>query len=47
MKSLRKFLWIAVLLMFLGSMYYGIRLGDFEEVRVNGSALCLSCIGIG
>lgn len=46
MKFLKRVMSILVLLIFLGSIYYGISLGDLEETRVNGSMLCLSCIGI-
>jgi hypothetical protein len=35
-----------VLLIFLGLILYGIKLGDFVETKDNGSVLCLSCIGI-
>jgi hypothetical protein len=46
MKFLKKVLRIAVLLILVGLIFYGARLGDFEETKVNGSMLCLSCIGI-
>ena len=46
MKSLSKLFLILFLLILLGAFFYGIKIGDFEETRVNGSALCLSCIGI-
>jgi len=45
-KLLKKVLRIAVLLILIGLIFHGIRLGDFEETQVNGSMLCLSCIGI-
>ncbi len=45
-KSLSKLFKLFLLLILLGAMAYGIKSGDFEETRVNGSALCLSCIGI-
>ena len=35
-----------VLLILAGLILYGIQLGDLEETQVNGSMLCLSCIGI-
>ncbi|MCJ7578019.1 MAG: hypothetical protein MUO91_06170 [candidate division Zixibacteria bacterium] len=46
MKFWKKALRIMVLLIFLGIFFYGIKLGDFEETKGNGSVLCLSCIGI-
>lgn len=46
MKIIKTVLRIFVLLIFLGLIYYGIQLGDFMEIRDNGSVLCLSCIGI-
>jgi len=46
MKLVKNVLRIVVLLIFLGLTVYGIRLGDFEETKDNGSVLCLSCIGI-
>ncbi len=42
-----KILKIAVILALLGIFVYGLKLGDFAETKSNGSALCLSCIGIG
>jgi hypothetical protein len=45
-KSLKRALRIVVLLILMGLIFHGIRLGDFEETKVNGSMLCLSCIGI-
>ncbi len=47
MKWIKTILRISVLLIFLGLIIYGIKLGDFQETRDNGSILCLSCIGIG
>ncbi len=46
MKFVKTVLRILVLLIFLGLVTYGVKLGDFEETRNNGSILCLSCIGI-
>jgi len=46
MRFLKKVLRIIVLLIFLGLIFYGIKLGDFEETQGNASVLCLSCIGI-
>jgi hypothetical protein len=46
MKFWKKALRIMVLLIFLGLILYGIKLGDFVETKDNGSVLCLSCIGI-
>jgi hypothetical protein len=46
MKFFKNALRILVLTLFLGLVFYGIQLGDFEETRDNGSVLCLSCIGI-
>ena len=46
MKFVKTVLRILVLLIFLGLVTYGVKLGDFEETRDNGSILCLSCIGI-
>ena len=37
---------IVTLLVLLWLLIYGVKLGDFEETRYNGSILCLSCIGI-
>ena len=46
MRFLAKFLRIVTLLVLLGLLIYGLRLGDFAETRYNGSILCISCIGI-
>ncbi|MGB8656899.1 MAG: hypothetical protein WCE90_03830 [Candidatus Zixiibacteriota bacterium] len=46
MNSVRNWLRVVVVLALLGLVVYGLRLGDFEETRNNGSILCLSCIGI-
>jgi len=46
MKFLKKVLSIVALVIFLGLIFYGIKLGDFVETKDNGSILCLSCIGI-
>lgn len=46
MKFIQTGLRILVLLIFLGLVTYGVKLGDFEETKDNGSILCLSCIGI-
>ena len=46
MRFLVKFLRIVTLLVLLGLLIYGLKLGDFAEVRYNGSILCISCIGI-
>ena len=37
---------VASLLVLLGLLIYGLKLGDFAETRYNGSILCISCIGI-
>ena len=46
MRRFKNMLRMVVLLIFVGLIFYGIRLGDLEETQVNGSMLCLSCIGI-
>ncbi len=46
MNALFKWLRIAIMLILLGLFVYGVKLGDFEEIRYNGSILCVSCIGI-
>jgi len=46
MRFFRGLLRIVALLALLGLLIYGVKLGDFEETRYNGSILCLSCIGI-
>jgi hypothetical protein len=47
MRLIKNLLWVAVILALLGLFVYGLKLGDFAEIKGNGSALCLSCIGIG
>jgi hypothetical protein len=46
MSVVRKVLTIGAMLLLLGLLIYGVRLGDFQEIRYNGSILCISCIGI-
>ncbi len=46
MKAYVKWFRAAVVLILLGLFIYGVKLGDFEEIRYNGSILCISCIGI-
>jgi hypothetical protein len=46
MSFFRNFLRIVAMLALLGLLIYGLTLGDFGETKSNGSALCLSCIGI-
>ncbi len=46
MSFFRGVLRIVTILALLGLLVYGIKLGDFEEIRYNGSILCISCIGI-
>ena len=46
MRVFIRWLRIAVLLILLGLFAYGVKLGDFAEIRYNGSILCISCIGI-
>jgi hypothetical protein len=46
MSVVRKIVTIAAMLLLLGLLVYGIKLGDFQETRYNGSILCISCIGI-
>ncbi|UCB52589.1 MAG: hypothetical protein JSV10_00390 [Candidatus Zixiibacteriota bacterium] len=46
MRFFAKFLRVAILVVLLGLFVYGLKLGDFEETRYNGSILCISCIGI-
>jgi hypothetical protein len=46
MRVFVRWLRIAVLLILLGLFAYGVKLGDFSEIRYNGSILCISCIGI-
>jgi hypothetical protein len=47
MSYIKRFLRVFIILALLGIFFYGLKLGDFDETRSNGSALCLSCIGIG
>jgi hypothetical protein len=37
---------VVVIMALLGFLTYGVKLGDFAEIRYNGSILCISCIGI-
>ena len=37
---------VAIIVVLLGLFFYGLKLGDFQEIRFNGSILCISCIGI-
>lgn len=46
MRFFIKLVRIVTLLVLLGLVIYGVKLGDFEETRYNGSILCISCIGI-
>jgi hypothetical protein len=46
MRFFAKFLRVLTLVVLLGLMIYGLKLGDFQETRYNGSILCISCIGI-
>jgi hypothetical protein len=46
MRVLVKWFRIAAVLILLGLFVYGVKLGDFQETRYNGSILCISCIGI-
>jgi hypothetical protein len=46
MSVVRKIVTIAAMLLLLGLLVYGVKLGDFQETRYNGSILCISCIGI-
>jgi hypothetical protein len=46
MSVVRKAFTIAAMLLLVGLLIYGIKLGDFQEIRYNGSILCISCIGI-
>jgi len=47
MIKLRKFILVFLFFVFAVLIVYGILLGDFGEIKDNGSVLCLSCIGIG
>jgi len=47
MGYIKNILRIFIILALLGIFFYGLKLGDLGETRSNGSALCLSCIGIG
>jgi len=47
MIKFKKFLLVFLFLVFAVLIVYGILLGDFGEIKANGSVLCLSCIGIG
>ena len=47
MRLIKNLLRIIAILALLGFFIYGLKLGDFSEIKGNGSALCLSCIGIG
>ena len=46
MRIFVKLLRVVSLLVLLGFLIYGLKLGDFAETRYNGSILCISCIGI-
>jgi len=41
------FLTAFLLLSSFAMMYYGIKTYQIEETQINGSTLCLECIGIG
>lgn len=44
---MRRFLYIiALALLFLSLIFVGLKRGEAEEVSVNASVLCLSCIGL-
>lgn len=43
---LKKVFQIFLILIFAFFLWYGIKLGDLVETKNNGSALCLSCIGL-
>lgn len=43
---IRKIITLIAFLLMVGLAYYGIRTGDFYEVQVHGSVMCLSCMGI-
>lgn len=47
MRLIKNLVRVIVILALLGFFIYGLKLGDFSEIKSNGSALCLSCIGIG
>jgi Ca2+/Na+ antiporter len=46
MSVVRKIITVVAMLLLVGLLIYGIKLGDFQETRYNGSILCISCIGI-
>jgi hypothetical protein len=46
MRFFERLLRVVALLALLGVLVYGVKLGDFEETRYNGSILCISCIGV-
>jgi hypothetical protein len=46
MSMVRKIFTVVTMLLLVGLLIYGVKLGDFQEIRYNGSILCISCIGI-
>jgi hypothetical protein len=46
MRRLFLILMIIVTLVFMGSIWYGGKLGDFVETETVGSVMCLSCMGL-
>jgi Ca2+/Na+ antiporter len=46
MSVVRKIITVVAMLLLVGLLIYGIKLGDFQETRYTGSILCISCIGI-
>jgi len=44
---LKKLIFVILLTaVFVASIVYGGRLGDFEEIESVGSVMCLSCMGL-
>jgi hypothetical protein len=46
MRKLLLIFMIIVTLAFVGSIWYGGKLGDFTETETVGSVMCLSCMGL-
>jgi len=43
---LKRLIFIIFVVIFIASIIYGGKLGDFEETETVGSVMCLSCMGI-
>lgn len=44
---MRKLVFTALLVVFVAAIVYGVRDYQFIETMINGTMICLSCIGVG